>query len=415
MADAATAVERVVRAVAAPNRIAATLGRARAATLSHGLPGTALLLAALSPADPSLARAAERHWEAAAPLLAGAVPDGIQCGPGGLAASLIIGNAYLSGTNRCSGPVLDQAVSWLTARAQGLAHHQRRRLAGGQRGTPWGVYDTIKGLSGIGRVLLAADQSGHTAAGPGLTTALTTLTDMINTSAGHLPGWWLPAEDHLLPLAGQLPASGAATTGLAHGIAGPLALLSLAGTAGRTVPGQHDAIRTAVAWLQHWTGYGRSWPAHISGDTLRHPPDPGRLAGAPGRRDAWCYGAAGIGSALTHAGSALHDPELTQAGKSTVAALAHRPPEQWDTEGSGLCHGSAGVLQTAHRTGCTHLEQRAALRTTLLLQPDGHPGPASHDLGFLTGASGTALALAETEGLLPAPAPTAWDALLLLS
>lgn len=238
---------------------------------------------------------------------------------------------------------------------------------------------------------------------------------MINTPAEPLPGWWLPAEDHILPVACALPPSGAATTGLAHGIGGPLALLSLATNADRAVPGQQDAIRTAAAWLLHWSSPGRSYPAHINGVALRHSPNPDYLTTAPGRRDAWCYGAAGIGSALTHAGQALHDNELLHAGQTAIAAIAQRPADQWDTDGPGLCHGAAGVLQAARRSGCPQVEQQAAPLTTLLLQADDHHDIASQDPGFLTGATGAALALAETQELLPAPGTVAWDALLLLS
>ncbi|MBL1119188.1 lanthionine synthetase C family protein [Streptomyces sp. 110] len=414
MADPAATVEHVVRTVADPTHITTAVSRSAASTLNDGLPGTALLLAALSPTDPSLAPAAEHHWDAAASLLAGAPPDGIYSGPGALAASLLIGSAYLP-EPRVQRTALEHATSWLAARAQGLAHHQRKRLSGGQRGTPWGVYDAIKGLSGIGRILLAADQTGHAPAVPGLTDALTALTEMINTPVGHLPGWWLPAHDHLLPVAGALSPSGAATTGLAHGIAGPLAFLSLAAVADRTVPAQLDAIRTAAAWLLRWSAPGGSWPAHISGDALRQPPNRDHLATAPGRRDAWCYGAAGIGSALTHAGRALHDGELVHAGQTAVASLAQRPAEHWDTDGPGLCHGTAGVLQAIHRSGCSQAGRRAAALTTPLLPPDGNQDIRSGNLGFLTGATGVALVLAETQGLLPTTNTIAWDALLLLS
>ncbi|MFD4831303.1 lanthionine synthetase LanC family protein [Streptomyces uncialis] len=340
MADPADTVERIARTLADPDRALSDLGPSTASTLSHGLPGTALLLAALSPADRSFARAAEHHWNTAAGLLTGAAADGIHSGPGALAASLIIGSAYLP---RTPSTALDQAVSWLAARAQGLARHQQQRLASGRTGTPWGVYDTVKGLSGIGRVLLAAHQRGHRTATPGLTAALTTLTNMINTPNGPLPGWWLPAADHRLPLACELPASGAATTGIAHGIAGTLALLSLATTAGRTVPGQHEAITTAAHWLLHWSAPDSSTPAHLSGTDLLHTPDPGRLTGAPGRRHAWCYGAAGIGTALTHAGHTLRHKGLFRAGRAAFTLIAEQPPGQWDTDGHGLCHGAAGA------------------------------------------------------------------------
>lgn len=426
MADATAQVERVVRAVVDPARVRRHLSRTAAATLSHGLPGTALLLACLSTGDPALAPAAEQHWNEAARLLAGRPPDGIHSGPGALAASLVVGCAHTARTHggRHSVPdALDDAVGWLSARAQGLARHQQQRWAAGLAGCPWGVYDVIKGLSGIGRMLLAAPHRARGAAAPGLTAALTTLTGVISNPAGDLPGWWLPAEDHRLPLAGELPASGAATTGMAHGVAGPLALLSLAARAGHTVPGQREAIRTAATWLLRWSDSDARWPAHVSGDALRSAPDARSLTAAPGRRDAWCYGAAGIGSAVAHAGRALHDVELVNAGRAAVAGIARRAAHEWDTGGPGLCHGSAGVLQAAQRMGCPELRDSAAEATATRCEGEelsasaGHVGYLGHlgHLGFLDGATGAALALADAEGLLPEPDAVTWDALLLLN
>jgi class I lanthipeptide synthase len=142
----------------------------------------------------------------------------------------------------------------------------------------------------------------------------------------------------------------------------------------------------------------------------------------PGRRDAWCYGAPGIGRALTLAGEALADPGLSRAGHVAINTLAHRDPGQWDTEGPTLCHGTAGVLQAAARNGCDTVARQAATHTTMAhdhQRPFGFPriegGTAFDEPGFLTGATGTALALLDYSGLLPTDPPTSWDCLMLLS
>lgn len=414
MDDADAAIDAAVRAAVAAN----SLRRTAATTLSHGLPGTALFLAALSWQDPALVPIAADQWQQTADLMGSPVPDGLYTGPGALAASLIIGSGYLP-ASRTQHTAVEQATDWLCARAQGLAIHQQRRLRSGTPGAPWGVYDAIKGLAGIGRVLLAAEQTGQRNAAPGLTAALTTLTDMINAPARPLPGWWLPAQDHALPVAGTLPPSGAATTGLAHGLAGPLALLATAAINQRSVPGQDQAIATACDWLLKWRNPNGTWPAHIPGDALRRAPDPRALAQAPGRRDAWCYGAAGIGRALTLAGQALADRHLQQTGHHVIDTIAQRAADQWDTTGPGLCHGSAGVLQAALRNTSTTLQHQAADRTVLLLHTalsHKHAEPAPlDDVGFLEGTSGAALALADHQGWVPESVHSPWDALLLLS
>jgi hypothetical protein len=57
--------------------------------------------------------------------------------------------------------------------------------------------------------------AGYHDAGPGLNAALRTLTTIIGAHRGERPGWWLPAAAH--PDGVAVPASGAATTGTAHG------------------------------------------------------------------------------------------------------------------------------------------------------------------------------------------------------
>ena len=407
----------VAHAVRDADRVAAALTPQAAATLCDGLAGTALLHACLSRDDPACEAAASQHWEVAARLMCPAPADGIHTGPGALAASLIIGTGYRPDPGR-QGDTLRNAVAWLSARAEGLARHQQRRTDHGQPGVPWAVYDVIKGLTGIGRVLLAAHTTGQSAAEPGLTAALTTLTIMIRTPRGTRPGWWLPAADH--PPAVAVHPSGAATTGLAHGIAGPLALLAVAHIAGCTVPRQVDAIRTAASWLLTWHDPATSWPPDISGDDLDTQPATG-AGRVTGRRDAWCYGAPGIGRALTLAGEALTEPALSRAGRAAITALAHREPGKWDTEGPTLCHGTAGVLQAASAADCAAAQQAAAHTTAFHdhRRPFGFPriegGADLDEPGFLTGAAGAALALADYGGLLPTDPPASWDCLLLLS
>jgi class I lanthipeptide synthase len=151
-----------------------------------------------------------------------------------------------------------------------------------------------------------------------------------------------------------------AITGMAHGIAGPLALLATAHTAGWSVAGQRTAIQGAAHWLLHWrTNATPRWPPYVIGDAL----DNDTAQPTAGRRDAWCYGAPGIGRALTLAGRALADPRLTEAGDTAIASLAERPAELWDVEGPTLCHGHAGVLQSAATNQGTTADRAAAAVT----------------------------------------------------
>jgi hypothetical protein len=382
----------------------------------NGLAGTALLHARLAAVDPVFAQAAVRHWAVAAqspgPYRGTA---GIFSSPGGLAASLIIGSAYLPDPDS-QRAVTARAVRWLAARAVDLAHDREEHLRAGGVGTPWSIYDAINGLAGVGRVLLAALTAGYDTAESGLLAALRTLTAMIDTRHGRRPGWWLPAGEH--PAAVSVHPSGAATTGMAHGIAGPVSLLATAHAAGYSVTGQRAALQSAAHWLLRWrTDATHSWAPYVTGDEL----DSDTAALTAGRRDAWCYGAPGIGRALILAGRALADPRLTTAGNAAIASLSDRPADLWDVEGPTLCHGYAGVLQSATTSqGGTGDNAAAAVaqafnsRLTFAFQHLDN-GVPSDGPGLLTGSAGVALALAD-HGQLPAPpVPAQWDSLLLLS
>ncbi|MGH8882465.1 MAG: lanthionine synthetase LanC family protein, partial [Stackebrandtia sp.] len=235
-----------------------------AASLSHGLAGTALLHARLSAIDPRYATAAVQHWSTAATHLHDHPTDfnGIQGGRGGLAASFILGTPYLPEPNRCR-PHAEQSAKWLAACATDLADHHTMRPP--ESGPQWHVYDAITGLTGIGRILLAADHNGHDVT-HGLLSALHTLTDILAPRDNPRPGWWLTAEGH--PPGPIVHPSGTATTGLAHGVAGPLALLATAHLAEWTVPGQTEAIAHAADWLLHWRHQDGTWPPAVTGTEL---------------------------------------------------------------------------------------------------------------------------------------------------
>jgi len=391
-----------------PEDIIAVLPATAAGSLSRGLPGTALLHARLSATSQDFARAATAHWSQAAARARRTAHDGagIYHSPGGLAASLIIGTPYLPDPQ----PHRDataRAARWMSARALDLARQHREYLATGAAGTPRQVYDVITGLAGIGRILLAAAQSGHDTE-PGLLAALAALTTMMSTQHGTRPGWWSPPAGRTQ--SADPVRSGTADTGLAHGIAGPIAFLSLAHLAGYSVSGQVTAIRDAATWLVRWQA-DRTWPPHITETEL----DTGIAAPVAGRRDAWCYGAPGISCSLTLAGQAVGDPALTSTAEAAVTALAGRPAAGWDCEGPTLCHGYAGVLQAtrADRAARAVTDQfdprrRFAFQHVADQTPKDQPG-------FLTGAAGVALALADHGGLPARDVPARWDALLLLS
>ncbi|WP_454857618.1 lanthionine synthetase LanC family protein [Promicromonospora soli] len=242
------------------------------------------------------------------------------------------------------------------------------------------------------------------------------MTAMLTDHGGPLPGWWVPTEQHPPIVTARLDHTGAADTGLAHGVAGPLAFLALAHSTGHTVAGQETAIRDAAGWLERWRVDDHGWPNHATGRELTDGATPTRH----GRRDAWCYGVPGIARSLLHAARALNDDALADAARADLARLGTQHA-LWDAEGPTLCDGYAGVLRCA--TGVdSDVAELAAAGVTQSLDPErtfvvAHvEHGASHDNpGFLTGAAGVALTLSELAGLPARPVTTPWDALILIA
>lgn len=415
MMDAGSTTITVAERMIDPDEVLASVRPGHGATLADGLPGTALLHARLSGLDKVFEQAAAAHWARAADLATRSTAyGGLYHVLGGMAGSLVIGSPYLPDpeVNRAA---IRRAVRWASAFATALAEQQAGLVQAGGRGTPWNVYDVISGLAGVGRVLLAAAGDGHADAEPGLVSALGSLTVTLSDRHGR-PGWWAAPDQHPRLVAATLGPSGAATTGVAHGVAGPLALLACAGQAGFTVTGQDAAVRHAAAWLLRWKTASHRWPVHLAGDEL----DTGQTTARPGRNTAWCYGAPGIGRALMLAGQALGDSELIDAGRTALCGLVERPTE-WDAEGPTLCHGYAGVMRCAAGVDDT-VAELAATAIARDIDPGrpfvfAHSGhDRRHDYpGFLTGAAGVGLVLADHADLPAAQVKTSWDALLLLS
>ncbi len=414
--NAGAAATMIAERLLEPEVVITAVRPGATATLADGLPGTALLHARLSRLDPGFEQAATVHWAHAADLAARTTSaGGVYHAVGGLAASLIIGSPYLPDPD-VNQAAVSRAAQWTSAYARSLAEHQEAHLRAGGRGAPWYVYDVISGLAGVGRILLAAVTEGHTTAETGLEAALGTLTTVMTEEDGRRPGWWAAPEQHPPAVAPSVDASGAATTGMAHGVAGPVALLARAAVAGYTIDGQEAALRSAAQWLSERRAAPSGWPAYLTGNVL----DADVAVSRNGRTTAWCYGVPGISRALLLAGRALNDPHLVGTSLAELAALAEHP-DQWDAEGPTLCHGFTGVMRCA--TGMNDAVTQIAVRTVARdLEPNrpfvvGHRDHARtfDNPGFLTGAAGVGLALAEHAELPVAQVRTSWDALMLVS
>ncbi len=133
---------------------------------------------------------------------------------------------------------------------------------------------------------------------------------------------WRTRPDQLSPDERARYPNGYLNCGLAHGIPGPLAVLSLALRVGTDLPGLPDAVARTADWLTaHRTDdpSGPNWPNAVS------LPD-GRSADpvAPAR-SAWCYGGPGVAAALRLAGDALRGHTAAPAPRPGGGSAVGRP------------------------------------------------------------------------------------------
>ncbi|GAA2094761.1 lanthionine synthetase C family protein [Streptomyces albiaxialis] len=287
------------------------------------------------------------------------------------------------------------------------------------------VVDGLSGLSGIGRYLL--HRRTHDEALRAALSSLVSLKDPLRVRGVEVPGWWYGPTSRTR--VAEEFADGQVNFGLGHGVPSPLALLSLAWSAGVRVPGQDETIAAMAEWLLAWRERDEAGPYWTPYVPLPYYADRGGHRTPQPARPSWCYGAAGTARALAMAGAALGRPEWTAAGTEAVRAMVRRPMDGWGIDDHALCHGWSSSLHLL--TLCERDDPEAGLAAATDAVADRllrgfEPGapfgyryfqPAA-DLhldmpGFLDGAAGIALALhSYATGSAPA---SGWDTLLLLN
>jgi hypothetical protein len=391
-------------------------------SLSDGYPALAVLFAELAKFDAGWRTTAHAYLTAAlAAPVSGA--GGLYEGPTAVAfAAHSAARGY--GGYQTLLAQLDRAIA---DRAKQRTAADLARISAGQPIHGWTGYDVVTGATGLGRYLLARHQHGGdgTVQEP-LRAVLATLVAIATAADVTVDGCpapaWLVRHDVMHASTAVAPAH--VNLGLAHGLAGPLALLAIAWQHGVRVDGHEEAIGRIVGLLCRWRATdaaGPYWPHWISSDNLS-----GAVSPRPRTRDAWCYGSAGVARALYLAGVATGQAGWQdQAHEAMRAVLATGGGAIKDYS---LCHGWAGLLQITARmaadTGDPQYAEAASAFASLVAegydpdQPFGYPYryPPSRVVnrpGLLEGAAGIALALhGYARGR---PAATGWDAALLLA
>ncbi len=267
-------------------------------------------------------------------------------------------------------------------------------------------FDLINGLTGLGAHLLRRDPNGDLIRD--VLAYLVRLTEPLG--AEDLPGWWAD----LAPTSRRSThsAGGHGNFGMAHGISGPLALLSLAMRRGIVADGQAGAIKRICAWLDSWRqdhDTGPWWPETITLEEMRL----GRPKHPRPMRPSWCYGTPGLARAQQLAGHATADTNRQRMAEQALIGCLTDPEQLRRITDHSLCHGSAGLFQTAwHIATDTHTPDLTAHLhdlADLLLTPE----PAAAAIGLLEGSTGLALTLSTAAA--DEPPASRWDTCLLLN
>lgn len=361
-------------------------------------------------------------WQRAHAWLDCATRDGVRIGGG---THLHYGAPALAFVLHAANGEQDRYTRALETLDHHIADETRRRLKSAHArmdaGAPPALaeFDAIRGLTGIGAYLRHRDANAPLLAE--VLAYLVRLTEPIDDHDESLPGWWTNLGPSGRP-SWDFP-GGHANTGMAHGIAGPLALLALTMKDGLTVDGQKEAIERIGAWLDRWRQNNRSapwWPYWITRPQLRgEQPVPARPS-----RPSWCYGTAGVARAQQLAALALDDQERQNTAERAMAAALSDSRQRAAITDASLCHGHAGLLQIATRFAAdartpTAMDEALLLRAVVQSGADAERmvarllQPPHGCFGFLEGAAGVALALHTTAS--GSPPISGWDSCLLIA
>lgn len=313
-------------------------------SLSHGFPGTVILFAELDRNRPN------EGWDVVVHHYLLAMKEALE-GKGYSDLSLFGGLSGVAFAVMVASRNGERYQAFLTKVNEILVERYKQLVEGSRQyrlkkeGTAAQWYDVIVGISGGGRYFLSNSNQEEARE-----TLKIILTELIETTIpieiqGHqVPGWFISRSVQFLEKDRQLYPNGNFNLGLAHGIPGPLSLLSLSLLKGVKVKGQEEAMQLIIEWILRWKQedeFGPYWYDRISFEE-----EVGLVESFPHRRrEAWCYGTPGVARSLYLAGKALNDTSLKKLANDAFKAVHARPEKLKDLNSPTFCHGMAGLLQ----------------------------------------------------------------------
>jgi len=199
-------------------------------------------------------------------------------------------------------------------------------------------YDLVVGLTGLGVYALQRYPR------PLATECLCRVVERLHERAQHDEHglyWWTPPAEILNHEARKQYPSGRADLGVAHGVAGVIALLGGICGAGVEQATARPLLEGAVSWLLAHpvpTEAGPTFPIWVAPGFR---PSPARCA--------WCYGDPGIAAALLMAARGVGDAGWEQAAVALACRAAERPASETGVVDASFCHGAAGLAHIYNR------------------------------------------------------------------
>jgi hypothetical protein len=258
-------------------------------------------------------------------------------------------------------------------------------------------FDVISGLAGMAAYLMIREHCDA------VVVKILEKLVWLSEIEGKTPRWYTPYELLDLQARSEEYRHGLIDIGLAHGVAGALAMMSIGLKQGYEVRGLEEAVERTAYWLViHSSPPGLEWGVAI----------PLTQDLAPGRRrpptSAWCYGTPGVARAVHLAAAALQNEELFRTATCAMEKDLERTLRSIQRARSGdacdepditVCHGLSGNLQVSWRlfreTSDERIREKIERLTLIVLDIyQLHAGaPSTRTPGLLKGEVGILLAL----------------------
>ncbi len=199
-------------------------------------------------------------------------------------------------------------------------------------------YDLIVGLTGLGVYALQRYPR------PVAVECLRWVVERLHECARqdeHGLYWWTPPSEILDQESQMQYPAGRADLGVAHGVAGTIALLGCICGAGVEPAAARPLLEGAVSWLLAHsvpTEAGPTFPVWVAPAVQPWP-----------ARSAWCYGDPGIAAALLLAARGVDNAGWEQTAVALACRAAERPASETGVVNANFCHGSAGLAHIYNR------------------------------------------------------------------